>query len=348
MSPLNRAVAVAVLAAIALAAAWMLRAVLPVIAIALLYAIVTWPLVKRFERRVTRSIAIMAVDVGIALALAGVAVLIGPAFFAQAQALAAALPHSIDAALRSLPSGIRENAAGAIAQLDVSFATISREAIAASFALLRSASAIAAALIVIPVLAAYFQMDQQRYETMLFSALPEEHRARVRRALPAIAKAVGGFVRGQLVVSGIVGLLIYVVLLACGVPYAASIGFLTAIFDLVPYLGGVVAFIPSLLLALTAGGIGKAVLVAVLIAAVFELEAQVLNPQIVGSGTELPPSTVIVALLVGTALFGVLGLYLAVPFTAALGAAMREMSSGAPQLSAASSRPRARATPPSH
>jgi predicted PurR-regulated permease PerM len=295
----------------------------------------------------TRGIAIMAVDVGIALILAGAAVLIGPAFFAQAQALAAALPHSADAVLRSLPAGIRENVAAAVAQLDVSFAALSREAIAASFALLRSASAIAAALVVIPVLAAYFQMDQQRYETMLFTLVPEEHRVRVRRALPAIARAVGGFVRGQLIVSGIVGLLIYIVLLVCGVPYAASIAFLTAIFDLVPYLGGAVAFIPSLLLALTAGGIGKAVLVAVLIAAVFELEAQVLNPQIVGSGTELPPSSVIVALLVGTALFGVLGLYLAVPFAAALGAVMREMSSTAPPLSAASSRPRVRATPPS-
>jgi predicted PurR-regulated permease PerM len=348
MTPLNRAFAVAAIAVVALALAWMLRAVLPVIAIALLYAIVTWPLVRRFERRMTRSIAIMAVDVGIALILAGAAVLIGPAFFAQAQALAAALPHSTDAALGTLPAGIRENIAAAIAQLDISFAAISREAIGASFALLRSASAIAAALIVIPVLAAYFQMDQQRYESMLFSLVPEEHGPRVRRALPAIARAVGGFVRGQLIVSGIVGLLIYIVLLVCGVQYAASIAVLTAIFDLVPYLGGVVAFVPSLLLALTAGGIGKAVLVAVLIAAVFELEAQVLNPQIVGSGTELPPSTVIVALLVGTALFGVLGLYLAVPFTAALGAAMREMSSAVPPLSAASSRPRVRATPPSH
>ena len=347
MSTLNRALAISVIVAVCLALAWMLRAVLPIVAVALLYAIVTWPLVKRFERRLTRSIAIMAVDIGIALAVGGAAVLVGPALYGQAQQLVAALPQSASTALHELPPGIRENVASAIAQVDLSFAALSREAIAASFALLRSASAIAAALIVIPVLAAYFQLDQQRYETMLFTTLPEEHRARVRRALPAIAKAISGFVRGQLIVSAIVGVLIYGVLLACGVQYAGSIAFLTAIFDLVPYLGGVVAFVPSLLLALTVGGIGKALLVAVLIAAVFELEAQFLNPQIVGSGTSLPPSTVIVALLVGTALFGVLGLYLAVPFTAALGAAIREMSSAARPLSAASSRTRARASPPS-
>lgn len=348
MNPLNRALVIAAILAVAVGLAWMLRAVLPIIAIALLYAIVTWPLVKRFERRLTRSIAIMAVDIGLALLVAGAVVLFGPALYAQAQQLIAALPQSISTVLHGLPLGIRENVASAIAQIDVSFANFSREAISASFAVLRSASAIAAALIVIPVLAAYFQMDQQRYETMLFAILPEEERVRVRRALPAISKAVGGFVRGQLIVSGIVGVLIYAVLLVLGVQYAGSIAVLTAIFDLVPYLGGVVAFVPSLLLALAAGGIGKAVLVAVLIAAVFELEAQVLSPQIVGSGTQLPPSAVVVALLVGTALFGLLGLYLAVPFTAALSAAIREMSSAAPPVTAASSRPRVRATPPSH
>jgi predicted PurR-regulated permease PerM len=71
-------------------------------------------------------------------------------------------------------------------------------------------------------------------------------------------------------------------------------------------------------LALAIGGIWKALLVGVLLIVVFEVEAQVLQPQLVGARTHLPSSVVVIALLLGGGLFGALGLYLAVPVAAAL------------------------------
>ncbi|MHB8463105.1 MAG: AI-2E family transporter, partial [Vulcanimicrobiaceae bacterium] len=137
-----------------------------------------------------------------------------------------------------------------------------------------------------------------------------------------VSRVVGGFVRAQVVVSALVGVLVYIVLAASGIKFAFIIALMTAVFDLVPYLGGIVAFIPSLLFALAAGGVTRALIVLVLLLAVFEFEAQVLAPQIVGARTGLAPSLVVVVLLIGGALFGIFGLFLAVPIAAGVAAAI--------------------------
>ena len=294
--------------------AWLLRGILPIVALALLYAIVTWPLVKRLEPRLGRAAGIVLTHAAVAGAIAGIVFAAGPSLLAHAQSLAAALPETAARVFANLPQWLRNGVTTALQQV---------EAVPASLAVLRSASELTTSLVLIPVLAAYLQFDQNRYDDALFAVLPAVYHRPARRALDAAGAAVGGFVRGQLLVSAIVGALVYVVLLLCGIPYAGSIALLTGVFDVVPYLGGVVAFIPSLLFAATAGGVSQALLVGLLLLGVFEFEAQLLAPQIVGSRTSLPPSAILIVLLAGAALFGLLGLYLAVPFTAAAAAAVR-------------------------
>lgn len=285
-----------------------MSALLPIVALSIGYAILTWPLVRKLERFIPRGLAIALIDAGIALAVAAIAYALAPLVYAQAQG-------SI-AALSDIGTGVLRN-------LDVNLASYAGQALQAAVAIARSAASFAAVAIVVPVLAAYFQVDAPRYERALFAVLPEKHHALVRDAVAQISRVVGRFVRGQVVISAIVGLLVYIVLRATGVPYAAIIALITGVLDLVPYLGGLAAFVPSLVFALAYGGVTHAVVVGVLLAGVFEFEAQVLSPQIMGSNTGLPPSVVVLALLAGSALFGVLGLYIAVPLAAAIGAVVR-------------------------
>ncbi|MGZ3496320.1 MAG: AI-2E family transporter [Vulcanimicrobiaceae bacterium] len=307
------------LAAIAglLIVGWVVRAVLPIVVLALLYAILTWPFVQRLERRLPRALAILIVDAGIAAIVLSVAFALAPLLYSQVQTLLTALPQAAQTLFAGLPHSFRGSIANAIAQIDFNLVTWARDALQASFAVLRSAAAVAGAVILIPVLAAYLQLDQCRYRAALVAVTPARSRAQVLRVSAEVAAVVGRFIRGQILVSAIVGALVYLVLLACGVKFAGTIAILTAIVDLVPYLGGIAAFVPSLLFAFAFGGLAKALLVTALLAGVFELEAQVLSPQIVGQRTGLPPSVIVIAMLVGTALFGVLGLYLAVPVAAA-------------------------------
>jgi predicted PurR-regulated permease PerM len=300
-----------------------MRWAIEIIGASLGYAIITWPLVRRMERRLPRAFAIVIVDAGIALALAAISFALAPVIYAQAQASVAALPGAGTALLAALPDSLQRWLAGALEQLDLSIAAYARDAVQAGIAILRSAASLAAAAIVIPVLAAYFQLDGNRYANAIFAIVPERYHGTARRALDESSGAVAGFVRGQVIVSSIVGLLLYAVLSITGVPFAAAIALLAGVLDLVPYLGGIAAFVPSLLFALAFHGAGRAAIVALLIIAVFEFEAQVLSPQILGSRTGLPPSVVVLALIAGSAIFGVFGLYLAVPTAAGAAAIVR-------------------------
>ncbi len=181
---------------------------------------------------------------------------------------------------------------------------------------LRSTSAILGAAVLVPVLATYLQLDAPRYLRALERIVPADRVEYVRETIADMYAVLDGFVRAQIVVSAIVGLLVFLALQLLGIPFALTIGVITAVVDLIPYLGGIAAILPSVVLALASGGFAKAAIVVVLILAIFEFEAQVLSPQLVGRRTRLPVSMVVLALLVGGELFGPLGLYLAVPVAA--------------------------------
>ncbi len=297
--------------------------VVAIIALAILYALLTWPLVHLIESRVPRPIAIIVVDAGITILVVAVAFLMAPQVYAQGQAAIVAFPQVSVEALAVIPPSLQKTLSDLFGQLDIGVATYGREALFAVFAVTRSLAGIIAGVIVIPILAAYFQLDSSRYANAILAVVPASRRKSTLVAMAEVSRVVGGFVRAQIVVSGLVGVLVYIVLAAAGVKFAFIIALTTAVFDLVPYLGGIVAFVPSLLFALAAGGVTRALIVCILLLAVFEFEAQVLAPQIVGARTGLAPSLVVIVLLIGGALFGAFGLFLAVPIAAGIGAAVK-------------------------
>jgi predicted PurR-regulated permease PerM len=304
-----------------------MRAVFAIVALSLAYAVMTWPLVRGLERRMPRAAAIVLIDSAVAIVIAGLGFAFAPMLYAQAQAIVAALPGAGEKVVTALPYSMQRWLVAVAGQTNLNVGTYARDAIGAILTLIRSIAALIGAAIVIPILAGYFQLDARRYSNALLTVVPASRHAQARGAIAEISRTVGGIVRGQIIVSSAVGALVYIVLAVMGVKFAALIALVTAVCDLVPYLGGLAAFLPSLLFALSAGGVIRAIIVGVLLLAVFEFEAQFLAPQIVGSNTRLAPSLIVVALLTGTALFGVLGLFLAVPLTAVIGAGVRGFAS---------------------
>jgi predicted PurR-regulated permease PerM len=298
--------------------ALLLRPVLFVIVAAAVYAFITWPLSSALAKHMPRAGAVVVVNIGIALIVIGVLFVVGPAVYAQAHSLITELPAAFASVTATLPAGVRETAAAPFRLEAATIALWSREAMQAGIGLARSVVGIVAAAIIVPVLGAYLQADYPRYERAVIGMVSKQRQPALTQLLHELSGVAGAFIRAQLIVSAIVGFLIYAALLVARVPFAPVIGLATAITDLVPYLGGLVAFVPSILLALATGGIAKATLAAILILTVFGAEAHFLQPQIVGVRTHLPPSAIVISLLVGGTLFGVMGLYLAVPFAASL------------------------------
>ena len=129
--------------------------------------------------------------------------------------------------------------------------------------------------------------------------------------------AVGGYLRGQLMITSILGVMIWIGLSLIGIPLATAISFLAAIFNLVPYLGPVVGAVPAVLLGFTVGP-WAALLAVVVFVAANQLEGNVLSPMILSRSVNLHPVTVLLAIMAGLGLLGFLGALLAVPVVALL------------------------------
>jgi predicted PurR-regulated permease PerM len=130
-----------------------------------------------------------------------------------------------------------------------------------------------------------------------------------------VSTAVGGYIRGQIIIALSVGVLTGLGLTIIGLPLGLAIGFIAGLFNIVPYLGAVIAITPALLLAIPSGLL-EVILVGVVFTIVSQLESHVLAPQILSKSTDLNPISIILAILSGLALGGVLGALLAVPLTA--------------------------------
>jgi predicted PurR-regulated permease PerM len=127
--------------------------------------------------------------------------------------------------------------------------------------------------------------------------------------------AVGGYLRGQIIIALAVGTIVAIGLTIIGVRLALALGFLSAIFNIVPYLGAIISITPALLLGLEGGPI-KVILVAVVFIVANQVESNLLSPLILSRATDLHPVTVLIAILVGVALYGIVGALLAVPLAA--------------------------------
>jgi len=165
------------------------------------------------------------------------------------------------------------------------------------------------------VVAAYLVIDAREIGHTLLTLLPREHRPVATRLAPAVLNRIGGYVRGQLVSSFFVGVLIAIALSVLGVKYALLIGALAAVLNIVPFVGATVATVLATLSALNDGIVKAAIAVPVMILCQ-TIEAKLFAPYFVGRATGLHALAVLVALLAGFQLGGLIGGLVAVPFLA--------------------------------
>ena len=169
------------------------------------------------------------------------------------------------------------------------------------------------ACIAVPVLGAYLLYDSETIKRFFMGFIPSRRRESTLGLLSELEQVVGGFIRGQLLVGGSVGALIAVGLMFVGEPYAILIGVLAGALDLIPYIGPVIAAIPALAIAFASGGFPLAVKVAVVFVLANQAEGHIIAPNIVSRTIQLSPSAVVVSILIGGELYGVLGMFMAVP-----------------------------------
>ena len=162
------------------------------------------------------------------------------------------------------------------------------------------------------VISVYLLIDGSRAVHWLRDRTPASQRARISSLITIIQHVVGGYIRGQISLCFIVGVIVGVGMAILGMPYAVLLGVLTFITEFIPVLGTIVAGTISVLLALTQGWL-TAVLVLIFFVLVHIFEGYVLAPRLLGKAVGLHPVVSLLALIIGAELFGPWGVIFASP-----------------------------------
>jgi predicted PurR-regulated permease PerM len=180
----------------------------------------------------------------------------------------------------------------------------------------------------------FFSINYPAALEFLRGLLPVGRRERVLKLAADMDRAVSGFVRGRIVVSTIMGVIVAVGWKFFGVPYAITLGVVVGVFSLVPYLSVVGLPVAIALLAVNQLALPEAermswlwILLgpAIVYGVVQFLEGYVLIPLIAGKATDLDPVSIFVAVLAGAAIAGVYGMLLSIPVAACLKIYLREV-----------------------
>ena len=179
-------------------------------------------------------------------------------------------------------------------------------------------------IFITPVVTFYMLRDWDLLVGRIDSLLPRAHVETVRMQMREIDRTLAGFARGQAMVCLTLATYYAVALAVIGLPFGIVVGLAAGLLTFIPYVGATTGFVISLAIALAQFGDWTRILLVVGVFVVGQvLEGNVLTPKLVGDRVGLHPVWIIFALLAGGALFGFLGLLLAVPTAAALGVLVR-------------------------
>lgn len=316
--------------AVALGLLWVLKAALTPLVAAFVIAYLFDPLIDRFEaRRVKRSAAIFLLLALMGGGMASLLFVLIPRMQSEFSSLAQRMPGYFERIVQEwiptlearfgfqLPGTLRELADQARAgDFPLPFDRAG-ELLTGLIGYLTGTLGSLVALLVIPILAYYLLVE---FDTLVDRAghwVPPRHREYVFAKVRTVDRLISSFLRGQLLIAAILGVLYAVGFAVIGIDLALGIGLLAGVLALVPYLGNVVALGAASTLSILKFGVdGHLIAVVVWYAIVQNLEGFVLTPRIQGRSVGLHPAVVIVALLIGADLFGFLGLLIAVPAAA--------------------------------
>jgi predicted PurR-regulated permease PerM len=308
-------------------AVWLLIRLVPVllvIVVAMMIVGTLNPLVVRLEHRgFKRGHAIATVFISLFLGFVLFCVLTVPRFVGQVSEIVGRLPQ-LQARVAEELSRSRWGTplADSLRQTKATEWITKIEAFGLAYS--SRAVAVIAYAVTSLFLALYLIIDRDRMRGAMFALIPRAHHVQASRILINLEKIVGGYMRGQVITSVLMGVFTFAVLAIARVPNALALATLAGVADVLPYVGAFLPCGPAFLASLQRG---TPVAIGVLVALVIyqEFESRFIVPRVYGKVLRLPAATVMVSLLVGGELLGILGALLALPIAAGLRMIIEEL-----------------------
>lgn len=198
--------------------------------------------------------------------------------------------------------------------------TLATSAVATSTSLLSAAASLLFDTLLVLILSFYMMLDGDRLAEEWIGKLPPAWIADVRLFQAHVDTIFGGFLRAQLIIAGVYGLLTYIVLLILGQPNGLVFAFLAAVAMLIPFIGPFLAIVPPLLVVLLQSPpdslVVNLVIVLVALGVAQQITMQIIAPRVMSAHVGLPPLLLFGALLVGAQEGGIWGAIFAGPIAA--------------------------------
>lgn len=322
-------VAVALGGVLLVAFLYAIRGILAQLLGAAVLAISLEPLVLALERRrLARPAAVTLTFIGFLLATTAFVYALLPPIMEGVPRLVRETPQMIESLGRVVPLAAWEQRlqdnAGVRAWWDANGANMIGEP---TLRLAKGFLVSGSAALTIVFLALFLLLSGPEWFKGFLQLVPQRDRALWRRLGDGVAKAVGGYVLGNVLISVIAGTVATVALLVTRVPYALPLGLVVAVFDLIPMVGATLALVIVGLVALTRGVGTCAVVVGVLV--IYQLVENSILTQAVYHGTvKLSLITIAVSLAIGAELGGVAGALMAIPIAGTIKVVLDSYSKG--------------------
>lgn len=178
-------------------------------------------------------------------------------------------------------------------------------------------------LLLLVLVSVYLLLDRERITRSTIGMIPETVRDQAVELFYAVEQTLMKYLRGQLLLCTIMGILGWAIMFFTVGDYALLVGVWVGVTEIIPVLGAFLGAVPAVLIALLTGGFTEALIVAGLFLVAQQIEGNVLVPRIQGGSVGVHPLWVLFATLAGTALYGIVGAIFAVPIVAIIAATIR-------------------------
>jgi len=310
---------------VTIAVLYLLRDFLGAFVLGAAIAFLIQPAVMRLHGAgVPRVLAITVVFIGIIVVLAGLVLLIVPLGVSEVNQLQVQLPTLAATAQQQLNSLQPVRVFGIDIDLKGYTETINahlREYLLGQFgnAVTIGLTALTTALqiLLMFIVAFLLALEAPAIRRDLRRIVPSDYRSDFDQIWRRVRKMLYAYVRGQLIVAGLIGICSGIACAAIGLPDPVALGLIAGVTALIPYFGPFLGAIPAILVGLSRDP-GTALLIGLLYVLISNVILNLIQPKIVGDAVKLPPLLVIVALIAGFSWGGILGMFVAVPVAATL------------------------------
>ncbi len=303
-----------------------------VAAIALAVSYLLEPLVRKLERRVKRWLAVLLAFALVLLIIAGAAcAIVIPAAMQlsqlpmYAQAATSRAQNIIDRALAALSeAGLNASDMG----IPTGGGALSRAAASGVTKLLSGIGSFVSVLtggMVVLALSYFYLLDWRRLSLRLALLVPTAWRGRCVRAVRCVRRELGMYMRGQLTIILTTAAMAFAALTLTGTPLPLAMGLLYGLLNAIPYFGPLIGTIPPVCAAL-AVGLRSALITLGALLLVQQIDNYIISPRVMGAVSGAGPALILLAISAGSALGGVLGMFLALPTLVSIRAAYRALT----------------------